>query len=249
MQRSCPNCGSSRVRRSRTVGNKDEARRVLQARYRCRSCRSLFWAVSTPGLRLAIGAGVFAALGALAIGALVVVAVLDEPFEDAATESAQAQVSADTARLGGLGAERDLTKRHDLGEDHAPSDNDRMASLERAAQRGDVDAQYALGARLLSGDRGVDDARAAAWLSRAAERGNGLAQLELGRLYRSGVGVKADYVKAYVWLSLAAAQKVSGADIARDAVATLLTPPEIREAQAESLRISKTQHAPPAPTR
>lgn len=54
-----------------------------------------------------------------------------------------------------------------------------------------------------------------------AKRGRGLAQLQLKRLYRAGVGVREDHVKAYIWLSLAADQEVSGAGIARDAVATL----------------------------
>lgn len=206
--------------------------------------------MSTSGLHLAIGAGVLAALCVLAIGAVVVVIVLDKPREDAPAVKAQAQAPADAARSDGYRAERDsgLTKLQGPEDADAPSRADDVASLERAAQGGDVDAQYALGVRLLSGERG-GDTRAADWLRRAAERGNGLAQLELGRLYRSGIGVEADYVKAYVWLSLAAAQKVSGADIARDAAAALLTPPEIREAQAESLRISKMQHAASAPAR
>jgi hypothetical protein len=205
--------------------------------------------VSTSGLRLAIGTGFLAALCVLAIGAVVVVFILDEPRDDAPPVKAQARMPADAASSDGFRAERDLTKLHGPGDADATSNADGMASLERAAQGGDVDAQYALGVRLIGATRGVGDTRAADWLRRAAERGNGLAQLELGRLYRSGVGVEADYVKAYVWLNLAAAQKVSGADIARDAVAALLTPPEIREAQAESLRISKMEHSPSVPTR
>jgi hypothetical protein len=207
--------------------------------------------VSTSGFRLAIGVGALAALCVVAIGAAVVVVILDRPREDAPPVMAQSQVPADAARPDGIHAERDrdVTKLHVPGDAAARSNAEGLASLERAAQAGDVDAQYALGVRLLSGERGGADTRAADWLRRAAERGNGLAQLELGRLYRSGIGVEADYVKAFVWLNLAAAQKVAGADVARDAVATLLTPPEIREAQAESLRIGKTQHAASVPAR
>jgi hypothetical protein len=206
--------------------------------------------VSTSGLRLAVGAGVIAALGVLAIGAIAIVTVLDEPLEEASPEHAEIQVPADAARSDAVGVEPDLTTLHRLRDGNAVNDDDGMASLERAALGGDVDAQYALGARLLSTDRSAQGStRAAVWLGKAAEQGNGLAQLELGRLYRSGVGVEADYVKAYVWLSRAAAQKVSGADVARDAVAALLTSAEISEAQAESLRLGETQHAPPVPTR
>ena len=250
MQRRCPNCGSFSVRRSRTEEDGDDARRSFQARYRCRNCRSLFWAVSTEGFRLAIVASVVAALCVFAIGTLVLVNFFGEPHEVSSPETAQTQ-----AAVGKLGSDAFDTEHAPSGPDRARdadalNDADRMASLERAAEEGDLDAQYALGITLLSGQWGAQgNKHAAVWLKRAAERGNGLAQLQLGRLYRSGVGVQEDHVKAYIWLNLAAAQGISGADLARDAVATWLTKAEVNKARAESLRISEQQGRPSVPTR
>jgi hypothetical protein len=250
MQRRCPNCGSFSVRRSRTEKDDDDARRSFQARYRCRNCRSLFWAVSTEGFRLAIVACVLAALCVLAIGTLVVVDLTGEPQEVASPETAQTRAAADTAGLDGVDTARVSPGRDAARDADALNDADRMASLERAAEAGDLDAQYALGVTLLSGHWGAQgNKHAAVWLQRAAERGNGLAQLQLGRLYRSGVGVQEDHVRAYIWLNLAAAQGVSGADMARDAAATMLTKAEISKARAESLRIGEQQRKSSLPAR
>ena len=250
MQRRCPNCGSFSVRRSRTEEDDNGARRLFQARYRCRNCRSLFWAVTTTGFRLAVAAGVLAALCVLAVGTLVVVDLTGEPQEVASPETAQTRAAVDKAGLDGVDTERDSAGRDGARDSDALNDTHRMASLERAAEEGDLNAQYALGIKLLSGEWGAQgNKHAAVWLQRAAERGNGLAQLQLGRLYRSGVGVQEDHVKAYIWLSLAAAQGVSGADSARDAVATMLTKAEIGKARAESLRISEQQRIPLVPAR
>ena len=250
MQRRCPNCGSFSVRRSRTEEDDDDARRSFQARYRCRSCRSLFWAVSTEGFRLAIVASVVAALCVFAIGTFVVVNFIGEPHEGSSPETAQTQAAIGKAGLDGFDTEPVSVGRGGARDADVLNDADQMASLERAAEDGDLDAQYALGTTLLSGQWGAQgNKHAAVWLQRAAERGNGLAQLQLGRLYRSGVGVQEDHVKAYIWLDLAAAQGVSGADMARDAVATQLTKAEISKARAESQRITERQHRPPVPTR
>ena len=83
----------------------------------------------------------------------------------------------------------------------------------------------------------------------AAEAGNGPAQLALGRMYRTGVGIAADNIKAYVWLNVAAAQGVPGAAAARDTVLPRLSPAELQEAQAQarrmsSLRSTEVGHAP-----
>ena len=45
------------------------------------------------------------------------------------------------------------------------------------------------------------------WLHTAAQRGSPEGMLELGRLYRDGVGVEKDLVKAYVWFNRAAAAR------------------------------------------
>jgi TPR repeat protein len=45
----------------------------------------------------------------------------------------------------------------------------------------------------------------ARWLLRAAELGRAGARLHVGKLYRSGIGVPMDPVRAHAWLNLAAA--------------------------------------------
>jgi uncharacterized protein len=50
------------------------------------------------------------------------------------------------------------------------------------------------------------DPEAAKWYREAADHGLALAQLELGMVYFIGQGVLQDYVQAYAWLNLAAAQ-------------------------------------------
>ena len=56
-----------------------------------------------------------------------------------------------------------------------------------AAEQGDADAQYNLGAMYVTG-RGVpqDDAEALRWYRLAAEQGNARAQLNLGVMYDTG---------------------------------------------------------------
>jgi hypothetical protein len=58
-------------------------------------------------------------------------------------------------------------------------------------------------------------------------------------MYRSGLGIAIDNVKAYVWLNLAAAQEVPGATGARDTVLPRLSPTELQEAQAEARKMAE----------
>ena len=81
----------------------------------------------------------------------------------------------------------------------------------------------------------------------ASEAGNGQAQLALGLMYRTGLGIPVDNVKAYVWLNVAAAQGVPGATGARDVVLPRLSPAELQEAQAEARRLGAI-YVPKAPS-
>ena len=62
-----------------------------------------------------------------------------------------------------------------------------IPKLLKAAEKGDVKAQYNLGVLYHTG-KGVDKdyAQAALWYRKAAEQGNGKAQFYLGNLYQSG---------------------------------------------------------------
>jgi len=77
-----------------------------------------------------------------------------------------------------------------------------------------------------------------------AEQGDVKAQVDLGWMYLNGQGVPQDYVRASMWLNLAAAstdptQKLS-ADI-RDKVSRLMTPAQLAEAQRLSQQCQARQ--------
>ena len=65
-------------------------------------------------------------------------------------------------------------------------------------------------------------------------------------MYRTGLGIPIDNVKAYVWLNVAAAQGVPGATAARDARAAAPSATELQEAQAEARRLSALYIPKPA---
>jgi len=58
-----------------------------------------------------------------------------------------------------------------------------------------------------------------------------MAQKNLGVMYVKGEGVPQNYVEAYKWWSLAAAQGDSGAAQNRDMVRDMMTPAQIAEGQ------------------
>jgi TPR repeat protein len=66
---------------------------------------------------------------------------------------------------------------------------------------------------------------------RAAEGGLAAAQSRLGALYEYGEGVPQDYVLAYMWSNLGAAQGNESAQSNKDAVGRLMTREQIAEAQ------------------
>ena len=83
----------------------------------------------------------------------------------------------------------------------------------KAAQQENAHAEYTLGVAYFCG-RGVakDISTALKWWRRAAEHGSADAQHNLGVSYESGEGVIAqNYVDAYKWMKLAAAQGYEGA--------------------------------------
>ena len=112
--------------------------------------------------------------------------------------------------------------------------------LRPLAEQGDARAQFNLGFMYAKG-QGVpkDYVQAVKWYRLAADQGNAGAQFNLGFMYRNGQGVPKDYVLASMWRNLAAAG-ASDADAreraakARDALATMMTPAQIAEAQRMS---------------
>jgi|TARA_R110000787_G_scaffold206590_3_gene316780 superfamily II DNA helicase RecQ len=105
-----------------------------------------------------------------------------------------------------------------------------------AADQGYADAQANLGFMYGTG-RGVpqDDAQAMSWFRKAAEQGHTIAQLNLGAMCFTGRGVPQDYVESHKWSNLAASRasaenQTRYAEV-RDAVAKVMTPAQVAEAQ------------------
>jgi len=77
----------------------------------------------------------------------------------------------------------------------------------KAAEQGDVSAQFNLGFLYAKGqDVPQDYAKAAAWFGKAAEQGDAKSQYVMGHLYEQGKGVPQDDAKAAEWFRKAAAQ-------------------------------------------
>jgi hypothetical protein len=84
----------------------------------------------------------------------------------------------------------------------------RIADTRARAERGNADAQFALGLMYVSGNVVPnDDAQAAGWFRKAAEQGHAPAQWALGILLdEGGIGVPQDFVQAVEWFRKAAEQ-------------------------------------------
>lgn len=78
-------------------------------------------------------------------------------------------------------------------------------------------------------------AQAARRYREAADQGDADAQALLGLMYEVGQGVPQDYVKAHMWLDLAASRGTAVLQkshaVGRDRVATRMTPQQIAKAQ------------------
>ncbi len=119
-----------------------------------------------------------------------------------------------------------------------------------AAAQDYAPAQYSLGIKYEKG-QGVQRnyGEAVKWYRHSAEQGDATAQYRLGRLYAQGRGVERDYVEAIEWFDLAAAQGVEDAGAAREAVASVLIPPQIAQVQRQISAKPATQPdiEPPQP--
>ena len=105
-----------------------------------------------------------------------------------------------------------------------------------AVDQGFAAAQHNLGFMYANG-RGVpqDYAQAVRWTRLAADQGDARAQYALGRSYFTGEGLPQDYVEAHKGANLAASRATGDyqkryAD-ERDALAKLMTPEQLAEAQ------------------
>ena len=90
---------------------------------------------------------------------------------------------------------------------HAKDDVSMMGNIERAAQNGDVYAQFKLANMYFEG-KGVpqDDAQAAKWFLETARQDHVEAQFIIGTMYEKGDGVPQSDAQAYSWFIKAAKQ-------------------------------------------
>ena len=104
----------------------------------------------------------------------------------------------------------------------------------KAAAQGKADAQYVVGAMYYTGNAVKADARqAVTWFRQAAEKGHAEAQHALGLMYRfHAAGLPEDRVLAYMLWSLAADGGNKNSSAQRSAMASLMTPQQLAEAQS-----------------
>jgi len=134
------------------------------------------------------------------------------------------------------------------------SDRDMAIRYLQAAQSGDDNAQFYLGA-LYSAGAGVQrsDEEAFRWFSRATDQGHIHAMLILAGLSAIGRGAPQDSVKAYQWAYIVAyASKVdefkNGARQLMGVLETRLTPDQVRAAKTDASRWHAAPTARPSPT-
>jgi hypothetical protein len=95
----------------------------------------------------------------------------------------------------------------------AASDQAMASRYEQAAQAGDDDAQFYLGALHSAGvGRPRSDQEAFRWFARATDKGHSHAMLIVAGLYASGRGVAKDNVKAYSWAYIVASASKTDED-------------------------------------
>ena len=140
------------------------------------------------------------------------------------------------ADQGHANAQFNLGSRYVLGQGVPLDLAEAISWFQKASELGHAGAQYYLGLCFQEGNGVLQDyAAAAALFRKSADQGLPNAQLSLGTLYVLGQGVAPDYAEGYKWFEIAASHG-SGAERLeyiqnRDAVALLMTPEQIADAQ------------------
>jgi hypothetical protein len=136
----------------------------------------------------------------------------------------------------------------------AVSDQDMASRYLRAAQSGDDEAQFYLGALYAAGV-GVprSDKEAFRWFSRAADQGHSHAMLMIAGFYATGRGVEKNNVEAYKWAYIV--NGASRVDEFRDGSSQLMgvlekrmNPDDISRARSDAGRWRATVTSTPAAT-
>jgi hypothetical protein len=128
----------------------------------------------------------------------------------------------------------------DIGAAGAPDAVQAFAAMRRAADLGNVQAEFNVAAMLYSG-RGArrDVAQASIWYARAAAAGNRRAAFNLGQLYESGEGVPSNADLARVWYAAAglpaARERLAGVRSPADRPASVRAPEPLFPLKTSSL--------------
>ena len=107
-----------------------------------------------------------------------------------------------------------------------------------AAEQGHASSQCFLGSAYARGE-GVPKnfAEAARWYRKAAIQGDGMAMTGLAGLHARGLGVEKSVIQAYAWCNVAATQGWGMAKTYRDELEEGMTPAQLSEGQALSMRL------------
>ncbi len=103
----------------------------------------------------------------------------------------------------------------DLSAQQVATERKEFEIIKARAEKGDAEAQLALGFRYAAGNGVLKDySKAAKWQRKAAEQGLAAAQFVLATDYAKGLGVKTDLAEAAMWYSRAAEQHLPEAQFA-----------------------------------
>jgi TPR repeat protein len=120
------------------------------------------------------------------------------------------------------------------------SDQEMASRYSQAAQAGDGDAQFYLGALYSAGvGEPRSDETAFRWFSRAADQGHSHAMLVLSGLYAIGRGIQKDNIKAYKWAFIVSSNSRTeefrnGARQLMGLLENKMTPTEISQAKLDA---------------
>jgi len=136
------------------------------------------------------------------------------------------------------------------------SDKEMADRYSQAAQSGDSEAQFYMGALYSSGvGRPRSDQDAFRWFLRAADQGHSHAMLVLAGLYAIGRGTSNDNLKAYKWAYIVSVgtrveEFRNGARQLISVLETRMTPEQINQAKVDAggWRAVRTQAKPAVPT-
>ncbi len=154
--------------------------------------------------------------------------------EDVAQDYAEAAKWYRSAASQGIAfAQYRLGRLYELGRG-MPQDRTQSAEWYRRAAEQDVaKAQYKLGEYYANGFGLEQDHKVSAnWFRKAAERGYADAQYRLGMSYAHGqAGVPQDHIRAHMWLSLAADQRLAEGTQARELIEQEMTSMQLAESR------------------